>query len=223
MAKMLNTTALCTPEQVLAAALGSEGSFDKIFAEGAEFLGEGLDLIHSASDRVRNFLSRDRLMASKNEQLLAARDWRAKDRTPGDYTLRLTLERWPLVTLLSSYDGYDVATRDGRYVFASTRREEAITYIAGYRRRDQEVSDFPQAVQDAVASIDDIPLLPEPIVEAAKQVTIIRARHAAEALKGQSNVEQNQGEFSTSISISQRDKKAELDELRKIYDYKRAH
>lgn len=223
MAQSLRFDALATQDEVLAAALGSEKSFDKIFASGAEYEEEGLDLIHSASDRVRNYLSRERLMADETEQLLAARDWRAKDRTPGDYTVRLTLGRWPLVALRPPYDGYDVQARDGKYVFASTRREEAITYVAGYRRRDHNLSDFPQPVQDAVSSIDDIPLLPEPIVEATKQIAIIRGRHAAEGLKGQSSVEQNQGEFSTSISISRRDKKAELDELRQIYDYKRAH
>ena len=214
-------SALCTQEEALAAGLDSDQAFEEIFSQGAEHEKEGLRLITSASDRVRSYLDRA-LIADVHEQLVAYRDWRQKDRAPGDYSFRLTTRQWPLVALLEPYDEYDVATRD-RSVFATRRREEALSYVAGYRRDLHELDQFPSAVQEAVDSIDDIPLLPDDIRHCTAQIAVIRGRQGVQGLKGTSNVEQTSGEFSASMSIQKADRKAELRELRRINHRRHLH
>ena len=217
----LSTTALCTLPQAERAALDSEAGLEEVFT--GDLLAQGVQLVASASERVRAYLGRD-LIARKERELIARRDWKAEARAPTGYDYRYVTDGRPVLTLLSPYDGRDVVIEEENYLFAPTRYDEPVEYVAGFRRPDQnDLSEFSQPVQDALTGAEDIPTLPRDVQQVTAQIAVIRARQGLQGLVGQSSVQQDTGEFSASLSLSQADRQAERRELRKIHHRRRMH
>lgn len=217
----LPTTALCTLDQAERAALGSEAGLEDVFA--GELAEQGAQLIASASGRVRQYLGRD-LVVRTERDLIARRDWQVEARAPVDHNYRYVPDGRPVLALLAPYDGRDVLVEKDEYLFAPTRYEEPVEYVAGYRRPDQEgLSAFPQAVQGALSGVGEIPTLPRDVQQVTAQIAVIRGRQALQGLVGQSSVQQDAGEFSASLSLSQADRQAERRQLQKIHHRRRLH
>lgn len=217
----LSDTALCSVIEAREAALESEQGLQDVFA--GDLTREGARIINSASERVRRYLGRD-LIAYVERDLVARRDWHAVARAPTDeHTYRYVPDGRPVSALLEPYKSRDVLLEEGEYLFATSRFDEPVEYVAGYRRRGQELPALPDPVAAAVASADVIPTLPADIVRATAQIAVIRARQAIQGLVGQSSVQQDTGEFSASLSLSQADRQAERRELHKINHHRRMH
>ncbi|WVM02944.1 hypothetical protein, partial [Salinibacter phage 7_8] len=113
-------TALCTRRQAERAALDSEKGLEDVFA--GELAGQGVQLIASASDRVRQYLGRDLIVRAERD-LIARRDWQVEARVPVDHNYRYVPDGRPVLALLAPYDGRDVLVEENEYLFAPTRYE----------------------------------------------------------------------------------------------------
>ena len=61
------------------------------------------------------------------------------------------------------------------------------------------------------------------VQQVTAQIAVIRGRQALQGLVGQSSVQQDAGEFSASLSLSQADRQAERRQLQKIHHRRRLH
>lgn len=196
-------TDLVTPERVRAALLRSDTAdilAEEALSSSGEYPDEGLAAISAASEEVEDYLHRE-LIAREQTFRFADRDWQASQRAPTDYDFRAYLRQWPIVQTDA-----DVNT-DGRKVWAASELD-SLTAIVGFRREDHELADFPQAVQDAVDSIDDIPLLPDLVPAVTAEVAIIHLKQRLEGVLGVSDVEQRAGDFQSTLRMRSEDRGA---------------
>lgn len=214
----VSATALATLGDVHSHLLEAHVSLaGDVFADGAPFEDEGIAIIEAASDRVREYLSRDVIAREYTVYLDEQEDWTRAMRSPAGADLELAarhIEAWPVL-----YVEEDVTVVRDRRVYASESQAE-LTYIAGWRRPDQVLSDLSQPVQDALNSDSDVPVMPDAIRRATVVIAAARAVQQIQGLEGASSTRLEQGDFSTDVSRERADQSSERNALRSIQQYR---
>jgi len=218
---MVDTSDLTTFESVSTSILKSDAEdalTREVFDANGDFAEEGRLGISSASRRVKDYLTRE-LIVDKQIIFLARRDWKEPDRTPNqDYTYRLAYPRvrdWPVHSTTE-----DTIIVDERKVFSSTRNLNQIEYIAGYRREDQELTDFPQYIQDEFSNKSDIPVLPATITDVVNNIAVHNAVLKISGLIGKSISEQQVGDFNTTVRREQARSEYPKQQLKRIQSHR---
>lgn len=197
----VETDSLTTLGRVSDALLRSDANdslAQEVFNQSGDYTEEGVRSVHTASDRVKDYLKRG-VYVSENSVLLHKADWVRKDRTPdSNYIYRLSLPRianWPV--LRTDQDTKIVGERE---VFAQDSTITKLDYFAGYRREDQTgLSDLPSNIENEFSNIDDIPILPEAIEDVVVHIAIHSAVLRIKDLVGTTRSEQSMGDFQYTV------------------------
>jgi len=218
---MVDTSDLTTFESVSTSILKSDAEdalTREVFDPIGDFSKEGKLGISSASRRVKDYLTRE-LIVDKQLIFLARRDWREPDRIPNqDYTYRLAYPRirdWPVHSTKQ-----DTVIIGERKVFSPTRNLDQIEYIAGYRREDQTLTDFPQYIQDEFDNESDIPVLPATITDVVNNIAVHNAVLKISGLIGKSVSEQQVGDFNTTVRREQARSEYPKQQLKRIQSHR---
>lgn len=192
---------------------------DQALKDNSEFEEEALETIASVTGRIQDWLSRD-LIASEHTDYLGPRDWSQKRAHPTmtePHPYRYYPRQWPLLAVTGkSNTGPSVHLGQGSKVVWSTASSLTyVTYVAGYRRPDQQHSDFPSIVTDNVSQ-GAIPRLPEKIRQVAENLVIYRLMQRLSGLIGISMSEVSYGEFENTKSQREADKDYEEQQLRTL-------
>jgi hypothetical protein len=192
---------------------------DHALEDGSDFEEEALETIRSVTGRIQDWLARD-LIAAEHTDYMSPRDWSQKRAHPTPSTAhpyRYYPRQWPLLAVTGKSEAEpSVHLGSGSKVVWSTASSLAyVTYIAGYKRPDQQHSDFPTVVTDNVDQ-GAIPRLPEKIRQVAENIVIYRIMQRLSALIGISMSEVSYGEFENTKSQREADKDYEERQLRTL-------
>ena len=192
---------------------------DQALSDGSDFEEEALETIRSVTGRIQDWLSRD-LIAAEHTDYLSPRDWshkRAHPTTSEGHPYRYYPRQWPLLAVTGKSDT-DPSVHLGsgsKVVWSTASSLTYVTYIAGYRRPDQQHSDFPTPVTDNVDQ-GAIPPLPEKIRNVAENLVIYRLMQRLSGLIGISMSEVSFGEFENTKSQREADREYEKRQLRTL-------
>jgi len=198
----ISTYDIITMQQVRSHLLRSDASDSlarEVFSDTGDSSGEGFRAISDSTSEVETYLQRD-LIARRHTRWLHDddRSWKRDTRNPNkEYTYRLRLneiENWPVLWVEQDTKIYGT-----RYVYAKEPLE-SITYIAGYRRNDQNIADFPSEVANEV---NTIPELPDNIVSVALKIAHFNAVQQIKGLIGVASETQMKGTYETEVQNTQ--------------------
>jgi len=131
--------------------------------------------IEEAQARVAAFLRRSVMIHKATE---GARDWRRDE--AGDKRWRHRTRAWPVVQVETS--DYD-ARFDDRHLVTSTRESDQVAYFAGWKRRDQSLSDLPTGLGEALDGLTkEPPTVPGDIRRVALKLTLHELIQAEEGI-----------------------------------------
>lgn len=189
---------------------------EEVFQSNGQFEGEGKRAIHSASDRLREYLKRG-VHVNKLNPVLVNDDWCYTKRTPdSDYPYRLRLSRvedWPVVAVEEDVKLHP--DRD-RHIYAK-KRHSRLNYWGGYRRGDQNLADLNLDNNSNFSDKKDIPSLDGTIIEdVVNNIAIYWATIKIRSLLASSSVTQDMGEFQSSLQRETFDKNFEMKQLKRI-------
>ena len=166
---------------------------EKVYKDGASFDSQGISSLRQASQRVKSYLNRT-LLADRYNPLLARSDWKAVKRTPGNgyrYQLNLNLvPDWPVLKITEN-----IKTHGDRKLFAKDNTFNSIEFWAGYRRKDQDLSNYPSEINNNLTE-SEVPVLPQIIADVTMRIALHRAFRQLKGLIGISRIKQMFGDFS---------------------------
>lgn len=215
----VDTSDLTTLDTVSKAILKSDAEdalTREVFNSGGTFSEDGKRGISVASDEVKGYLTRE-LTVSKYLTFVSKSDWKEPDKHPKGYRFRLAYHRirdWPVHKVEES----DTKIHRVRTLYAKRDDYDQINYVAGYRREDQDLSDFGSEIQSEFGSTDDIPTLPSTVVDVVNNLAIHYAMIRISGLVGKQISEQEIGDFSTTVRRESAKSEYPKEQLKRLQD-----
>jgi hypothetical protein len=148
-----------------------------------DFAAQTLREIRDVQGRIAQYLGYD-VMAHAHTEAIRRHDWTYDETASGtSATFRAALQEGPIVEVLSPSD---VSVRfDGTQVTKDDREPVQVTYVAGYRRADQALSDLPTGSGEALDGLTVAPdALPADVRSVALRIVMARMVEVASGTLG---------------------------------------
>jgi len=203
------------PEQILTISAVLDGALSSSDYSGAE--AQVKEAILDAQGLIENHLHQ-KVMVHRTTQLVEPRDWLVDERT--DTTkVRAWAETQPVVQVVSPPE-LSVRIGGSRQFVRNEAQVTEAEYFAGWRRRDQALSDLPTGTDERLDGLTtEPPPLPGEIRRVALNLTLY-ALNEAEHAPGITDRQQATG--AGTVTISGPDPGFEQRQLRKLDRYRRA-